>query len=468
MTYVFYDTETTGTNTAFDQILQFGAIRTDEAFRELERFEMRCRILQHVVPSPGAMRVTGVTAEQLDDPTLPSHYQMVRQIRNKVLEWSPAVFIGHNSLGFDEPLLRQAFYKTLSEPYLTNSHGNGRTDTLRLLQAAVLLKPNAFIIPHGDNGRPSFKLDRLSPANGFSHDNAHDAMADVEATIHMCRLLAEQTPDLWWRGLQLSRKSKVSEFLAVHELFAMTDFYFGRSYSWYVAPIGPNPVNSSELFVLDLTNDPQELLRLTDTELKSAIRRRPKPVRSLKMNAAPVLWPIKEAPTLLRETSPDLAELRSRAKQLRDDEGIRKRLLDLILDAREPFQTSEHLEEQIYDGFASRADSLAMERFHQADWADRLAVLQDLADPRYKGLGQRLIYSEAPEVLPDDMRFRFDEAVARRLVNNEGSVPWLTLSKAIEEGQDLLATAVGSDAELLKGHMARFNRQVDWAGRFLN
>ena len=27
--FVFYDTETTGTETAFDQILQFGAIRTD-------------------------------------------------------------------------------------------------------------------------------------------------------------------------------------------------------------------------------------------------------------------------------------------------------------------------------------------------------------------------------------------------------------------------------------------------------
>ena len=37
--FVFYDTETTGTDTAFDQILQFAAIRTDENLRELDRFE---------------------------------------------------------------------------------------------------------------------------------------------------------------------------------------------------------------------------------------------------------------------------------------------------------------------------------------------------------------------------------------------------------------------------------------------
>jgi hypothetical protein len=65
MNFVFYDTETKGTNTSFDQILQFGAIRTDDQMRELDRFEIRCRILPYVVPSPAAMRVMGVTVDRL-------------------------------------------------------------------------------------------------------------------------------------------------------------------------------------------------------------------------------------------------------------------------------------------------------------------------------------------------------------------------------------------------------------------
>ena len=36
MTFVFYDTETTGLDSAFDQILQFAAIVTDDAFNTLE------------------------------------------------------------------------------------------------------------------------------------------------------------------------------------------------------------------------------------------------------------------------------------------------------------------------------------------------------------------------------------------------------------------------------------------------
>ncbi len=60
MAYVFYDTETTGTDSTFDQILQFAAILTDDDLNELERFEIRCRLLLHVIPAPVAMLATRV------------------------------------------------------------------------------------------------------------------------------------------------------------------------------------------------------------------------------------------------------------------------------------------------------------------------------------------------------------------------------------------------------------------------
>ena len=95
MPYVFYDTETTGVSTAFSQILQFAAIKTDDELKEIERFDVRCRLLPHVVPSPGALLVTKITPEQLVDKSLPSHYEAVVAIRRKLAEWSPAVFIGY-------------------------------------------------------------------------------------------------------------------------------------------------------------------------------------------------------------------------------------------------------------------------------------------------------------------------------------------------------------------------------------
>ena len=54
-TYLFYDLETTGLNYAFDQLLQFAAIRTDAEFNELERHEITVKLRPDVIPSPGAM-----------------------------------------------------------------------------------------------------------------------------------------------------------------------------------------------------------------------------------------------------------------------------------------------------------------------------------------------------------------------------------------------------------------------------
>ena len=55
MTFAFYDLETTGLSPAFDQPLQFAAILTDDAFREIERVNLRCRIAPHIIPSPWAL-----------------------------------------------------------------------------------------------------------------------------------------------------------------------------------------------------------------------------------------------------------------------------------------------------------------------------------------------------------------------------------------------------------------------------
>ena len=199
MAFVFYDAETTGSDTFYDQILQFAAIKTDDALNEVDRFEIRCRIQPHILPAPGALLVTGVTLDQLSDPALPSHFEMAATVHAKLTEWSPAVFAGYNSLEFDEDLLRQAFYQSLLPVYLTNSNGSSRLDVMRLALAANEFEPGHLKIPARDDGVPTFKLDRLAPANGFLHPNAHDAMADVEATIFLAKLMMEKTP--WVRSV---------------------------------------------------------------------------------------------------------------------------------------------------------------------------------------------------------------------------------------------------------------------------
>ena len=62
----WYDFETTGTDPVIDRPLQFAGIRTDHALNEVaEPQNFFCRPADDVVPSPGALLVTGIRMSEV-------------------------------------------------------------------------------------------------------------------------------------------------------------------------------------------------------------------------------------------------------------------------------------------------------------------------------------------------------------------------------------------------------------------
>ena len=469
MSLVFYDTETTGTDTAFSQILQFGAIRTDAELNIIDRFEIRSQLQPHIVPSPGAMAVTGVTVKQLTDTTLPTHYQMMKAIREKLRSWSPAIFLGYNSLNFDEHLLRQAFYQTLHPLYLTNTDGNSRIDILRLLHATHLFVPDAIVIPVKENGNPIFKLDQIAPHNGFAHEKAHDAMADVEATIHMCRLVREHAPQLWESFNRFSKKKAVTEYTFSEPIFSLSEFNYGRPYSSLVTAIGIHPKRNTDIFVFDLAIDPSLLAAMPPERHASQLKKTPKPIRVIKSNACPTMRPAGEAPALAEARALGMDELTRRANVLKSDATLRSALIEAYLsigdDEEEP---SQHIEHQIYDGFYSSGDQEKLDAFHLAEWEKRPCLSSQLEDKRLRQISSRLIYFERPDLLDQVAKQGYDIAIAKRLLADETTVPWLTLPKAIAEIEHLIEKADESKLDHLNEHREYLLDRLEIATQALN
>ena len=433
MTFVFYDAETTGIDTTFDQILQFGAIRTDENLNEIDRFEIRCMLLPHVVPAPTALKVTGIASENLTDPALPSHYDAMRQVHAKLSDWSPSVFVGYNSLSFDENLLRQAFYQTLQPIYLTNTGGNTRADMLRIAHAVAAYAPNAIAIPLGEAGQQVFKLDRLAPANGYDHENAHDAMGDVEATIHLAKLIRDRAPEVWGRMMQLSRKQDTEDILKEEEILCLTQYFGGRAHNRYVTECGANPTYGASRAVFDLNQDPEPYLDMTIEELVHEMNKSPAVIRAVRTNAQPILMPYTEAPGALREVPLPIEELGKRAHMITTNADFRRRVGEALANRYPAKDPSPHVEQQIYDGFASSGDQALMQRFHDVPWEDRLGVAMEMADLRMKRIAQRLIYFERPEVLPEKTRVALGHEIQERLNAHDDVLPWRTVADAQQE-----------------------------------
>lgn len=313
MSYVFYDTETTGTDITFDQILQFAAILTDANLKEIDRFEVRCRLLPHAIPAPGALLATRVTPAMLIDPSLPSHYEMMLQIAQKLRDWSPAIFTGYNTLSFDEPLLRQAFYQTLQPVYLTNTSGKQRADVLRLAQATAALAPNAMAVPTSAKDKPTLRLDTLARANGFAHENAHDALADVEATIFIARLIRDRVPDVWSSLMPLVDKSAVTAALTLGEPKCVVEYQMGVPSLRAVVGCGHHPKNPTMQAVFDLRRDPAEVLNLNEDDLAEETKGPNRALRTVYADKMPAVFDVALAPDLQGAVGLPTAEIVRRA-----------------------------------------------------------------------------------------------------------------------------------------------------------
>lgn len=396
--FVFYDTATTGTDTAFDQILQFAAIRTDDNMRELDRFEIRCQLLPHIVPAVGALIATGVSPRLLTDSALPTHYEAARQIARRLADWSPSIFLGYNSISFDEKLLRQTFYQTLQPIYVTNRNGNTRGDILNLMNATTVVAPTALTIPIGPSGKPSRKLDVLAPANGYAHANAHDALADVEATIFLAKVIRAAAPALWEEFLHLSRKRSVTTRLNERGFFFQTEVYGTTPSAIPLAGCGTAPGADSLGCAFDLRYDPREYLMLSEDELLSVMNGRKKALRYVPCNKQPMLL-FSEPSFALPYAEADRDEFRNRADLIYRSHDFRARACRALGRRYSDRPQGIHVEQRIHEQFVGSADEALLSSFHDVDWVARRNLVEQLADDRLRELGKRLIFVERPNVM---------------------------------------------------------------------
>ncbi|BDD12252.1 exodeoxyribonuclease I (plasmid) [Fulvitalea axinellae] len=194
-TFLFYDIETTGLNPAFDQILQFGAIRTDMDLQEIERTEILVKLRPDAVPAPGAILTTGIDLETHNEGAI-CEYEAIKRIHEMVNQ-SGTISIGYNSLNFDDEFLRFSFYRNLLDPY-THQWQNGcrRADILPMALFFKSFRPDIIKWPVTDEGKSTMKLEKINELNHLAEGQAHDAMTDIEATLNLARRMKAH-PELW-------------------------------------------------------------------------------------------------------------------------------------------------------------------------------------------------------------------------------------------------------------------------------
>ena len=439
--FVFYDFETSSSNKHWGQIIQIGAILTNDNLDELDRFDVRCRLSPGIIPEAMALIVNKTSPTMLKKSNL-SHYEMVRQFVETLKKWGKATYIGFNSIEFDEEFLRSTLFQTLEYPYITSTNGNTRGDILSLARAANLYYPNTLKNSKNEKGNDVYKLDQMAPLNGIDHGDAHSAIGDVIATLGIAKLIAQKAPNVWKASLMTLDKNKTLELIKKEAYFCTNEYFYGKSRPYVQTFVCQHPQYQWPL-CFDLRHDPNIYLKMPIQELTTVMKKQPKFIRTIRHNKHPVVMNPKYGEKFDEYKVIGSSKLQERAKLIRGNNEFAEKILTikrLESEEKEQSKSQEDLyeEESIYTKFTTAEDNKIMPEFHSVNWDKKLSIISKFKDERLKYFGKKLLYMEKPELLSKEDYSLIHKDIAKKLLstNNE---KWNTIPRTYAEIDTLRA-----------------------------
>jgi len=433
--FVFYDFETSSSNKSWGQIIQIGAILTNDNLEELDRYEARCRLSPGIIPEAMSLIVNKSSPKVLKTSNL-SHYQMIRQFVETLQRWGKATYIGFNSINFDEEFLRSTLFKTLEYPYLTSTSGNTRGDLLGLARAANLYYPKTLKNPISEKGNAIYKLDQIAPLNGIEHGDAHSAIGDVVATLGIAKIIYKNASNVWKASQLTTDKNQTLEIIKRELYFCTNEYFYGKSRPYVQTFVCQHPKYQWPK-CFDLKHDPSIYLKMTIPALKEAMSKNPKFLRTARHNKHPIIMNPSYGDVFDEYKTLGSEKLNQRASLIKNNKKFAEKV-SLILqeeaEEREHSKSQEDVyeEESIYTKFTSKEDNKIMPEFHKVEWSKKLLVLDKFKDERLHYFGKKLLYEEKPEILSKSDYNKIHRNLAKRLLSTN-SEKWNTIPRTYSE-----------------------------------
>ena len=416
-TFYWHDYETSGADATLDRPWQFAGVRTNADLEIIgEPLTLYARPTPDRLPHPAAIRVTGITPQLAVERGLPEAAFIARV--HQELAQPKTCGIGYNSIRFDDEITRFALWRSLRDPYGREwQNGNSRWDLLDVTRAFRALRPAGIQWPLREDGFTSFRLGDLTAANGVEHGAAHDAMADVVATIEIAKLLKRCDEGLFDTLHRQRTKRAVRGLVNLDELTPLIHvsgvFGGARHNLALVVPVAWHPKNNSELICVDLGKAPDFLEQPTETLRQHLFTRqadppedveRP-PIETIRLNRAPVLLPTHWVAGEVAESLGLDGDLHRRHLSLlrearaNDPAGFVSRFQDLWRE--QSFPEWSDPDQGLYDGFVSDGDRSLCDQAIAKDPAALTGQSFPFADQRLPEMLFRYRARNFPDTLND-------------------------------------------------------------------
>lgn len=411
----WYDFETTGTDPGRDRAIQFAGVRTDEDLNVIgEPLDLLCYPGDDTIPVPEAILVTGINMTQLKSTGM-NEADFSRQIHEQFTVPETCV-VGFNSLRFDDEFTRYLFYRNFYDPYAREwQSGNSRWDVIDLFRMAHALRPEGINWPIADNGNTTFRLEKLTEQNGIGHENAHDAVSDVLATIGMAKKLKQAQPKLYAYLFSLRKKNEVLKQLyplGKTPLVHVSSMYpASQNCLAIVLPLCVHPTNSNGVICFDLSNDPTDLIELSPIELNRRIfssreelgNEKRVALKTIHINKCPAIAPLATLQGNEDRLDIDMSAIQQNMRRIQQSSGVVEKISEVF--SQKNFPPTNDPDLMLYQGgFFSADDKSIMSEIQAAKPESLAAYGAHFNDSRLSEMLLRYRARNFPESLSEDDR----------------------------------------------------------------
>jgi len=418
-TIFWHDYETTGIDPALDRPVQFAGQRTDLDMNPIgDPINIHAKLTDDIVPSVEAFIVTGILPSTLMATGLNETAFADRVLRE--LGAAGTIGAGYNSLRFDDEFTRYLFYRNFLDPYAREwQRGNSRWDVIDLCRMACALRPEGIVWPYQDNV-PSFRLEALTEANNIAHEGAHDAMADVRATIAVAKLLQTKQTRLFEFLFQHRDKKRVLDQLyplGKQPIVHVSSMYpASRHCLAVVLPLCQHPTNNNGIICIDLSVNPDELIRLSTDGVRERLFTRAAempedqqrmPIKVIHINRCPAVAPLATIrPQEQQRLGLSFTEIEQHQQRLQRSSGLVEKLQEVF--ATSMFQEADDPDQMLYGGgFFSQSDKDEMSSLRQMSATELAGLKPEFQDPRLPEMFFRYRARNYPDSLTVDEQARW-------------------------------------------------------------
>jgi exodeoxyribonuclease-1 len=413
--YLFYDIETTGLNKAFDQVLQFAAIRTDPQLNEIDRHSVTVKLRPDVIPSPAAVLTNRIPVTEFSDGWC--DYEAAEKI-HRLMNQPGTISLGYNTMGFDDEFMRFSFHRNLLPPYTHQYKNNcSRMDLFPITIIYRLYKKDVLIWPEID-GKISLKLEHLGSANRLMSGQSHEAIVDVAATVELAGRFFKKKK--MWRYLEGYFDKETDAHRLAHlpvalqsavgdhcrGLMVSGEYGPGRNYQIPVISIGTSiPYPNQTLWLRSDLPQLRETTPESIAETTWVIRKR--------LGEPGILLPPHER--YWRKIGKDRSAIfEENLKWLQENHGIFQQIIKYYREYRYPFIPNLDPDASLYQiGFYSRADEILCRRFHRASLEEKADLIHQFSSPDARTLAWRIICRNYPGAISTKFAEEFKTYIER-------------------------------------------------------